>query len=74
MSEQIIQVDAIEKWDIIERKWKIDWSEKRSDVQLDVAVLVQGSIVADLLEEVQARHQIAAIIASQPPVDDPAVW
>lgn len=66
--------DVVVKWDIIEQKWKQDWSVEPSKVQLDVGVLVQGSVVADLIEEVKARHQIAQILVDQQPVDDPAVW
>ena len=66
--------DVVVKWDILERKWKEDWSVEPSNVQLSVDVLVQGSVVADLIEEVKARHEIAQILVDQQPVDDPAVW
>ena len=66
--------DVVVKWDILERKWKEDWSVEPSKVQLSVDVLVQGSVVADLKEEVKARHEIAQILVDQQPVDDPAVW
>lgn len=64
----------IEKFDIIERKWKVDWSIPDSDADIDVAVKVQIGIVADCIEEIKARHEIAVIIAEQPEFDDPAVW
>lgn len=66
--------DVVVKWDILEQKWKEDWSVEPSNVQLSVDVLVQGSVVADLIEEVKARHEIAQILVDQQPVDDPAVW
>lgn len=66
--------DVVIKWDILERKWKEDWSIEPSNVQLSIDVLVQGSVVADLIEEVKARHEIAQILIDQQPVDDPAVW
>jgi len=76
MSEVVrIEVDAVERWDIVERKWKIDWSEHRPEpVDIDVGVKVQIGIVADIIEEVKARHEIAQIIVEQGPIDDPAVW
>jgi hypothetical protein len=75
MSNVIIEVDAVERWDIVERRWKIDWSERRPEpVDIDVAVKVQIGIVADVIEEVKARHEIARIIVEQGQIDDPAVW
>ena len=69
-----VEVDAIEKWDIIERAWKIDWSVPRSKVDIDVSVKVQIGIVADVIEECKARIEIAKIIEEQGVIDDPAVW
>ena len=69
-----VEVDAIEKWDIIERRYKIDWSIPRSKVQIDVAIPVQIGIIADFIEEIKARHIIAKIIVEQGEIEDPAVW
>ena len=67
MSEVVrVEVDAVERWDIIERAWKIDWAEHRPEpVDIDVAVKVQIGVIADIMEEVKARHEIARIIVEQ---------
>lgn len=54
---------SVEKWDIIERKWKVDWSVSPSEADIDVAVKVQIGIIADCIEEIKARHEIAKIVA-----------
>lgn len=59
-----VEVDAIEKWDIIDRKWKIDWSVRRSKADIDVSVKVQIGVVADVIEEAKARVEIANIVAN----------
>jgi hypothetical protein len=76
MSEVVkVEVDAVERWDIIERAWKIDWSERRPEVvDIDVAVKVQIDVVGSIIQEAIDRIQIEQIIAEQPPIDDPAVW
>ena len=66
--------DVVYKWDIIERSWKPDWSEEPSQADIDVAVKVQIGIIADCIEEIKARNEIAKIIVEQGPIDDPAVW
>jgi hypothetical protein len=76
MSEVVrVEVDAVERWDIVERKWKIDWSERRPEpVDIDVGVKVQIDIVGSIIQEAIDRIQIEQIISEQPPVEDPAVW
>lgn len=70
-----MKIEAVEKWDIIERAWKIDWVEPVPEpVDIDIGVKVQIGVIADIIEEIKARHEIAAIIAAQPVVEDPAVW
>jgi hypothetical protein len=77
MSEEvrIVEVDAVERWDIIDRQWKIDWAERRPEpVDIDIAVKVQIDVVGSIIQEAIDRIQIEEIVASQPPIDDPAVW
>lgn len=71
----MIEIEVVAKWDIIEQAWKQDWSEPVPEpVDIDVAIKVQIGVIADIIEEIKARHEIAAIIASQEPIVDPAVW
>jgi hypothetical protein len=74
MSEVVrVEVDAVERWDVVERKWKIDWSEPRSKVEVDVAVKVQIDVVGSMIQEAIDRVQIEQVKAEYPaPVDDPA--
>lgn len=76
MSEVVrVEVDAVERWDIVERKWKIDWSERRPEpVDIDIGVKVQIDVVGSIIQEVIDRIQIEQIISEQPPIEDPAVW
>ena len=76
MSEVVrVEVDAVERWDIIERAWKIDWAERRPEVvDIDVAVKVQIDVVGSIIQEAIDRIQIEQIISEQPPIEDPAVW
>lgn len=70
-----IEVDCVERWDIVERKWKIDWSERRPEpVDIDVAVKVQIDVVGSIIQEAIDRVQIEQIIAEQGVIEDPAVW
>lgn len=64
----------IEKYDIIEKKWKVDWSIPDSDADIYVDVKVQLGVIADFIEEIKARHEIAKIISEQDDFEDPAVW
>jgi len=69
------QIKAIEKWDIVERKWKIHWDEEIEEVDIDVGIKVQIGVIADIIEEIKARHEIAEIIRKQGKVeDDPGIW
>lgn len=64
---------SVEKWDIIERKWKVDWSVEESKADIDVGVKVQIGIIADCIEEIKARHEIAKIVSeSVVDYDDPS--
>ena len=64
---------SVEKWDIIERKWKVDWAVEESKADIDVAVKVQIGIIADCIEEIKARHVIAKIVSeSKVDYDDPS--
>ena len=64
---------SVKKWDIIERKWKVDWSVEESKADIDVSVKVQIGIIADCIEEIKARHEIAKIVAeSVVDYDDPS--
>lgn len=67
-------MQPIERWDIIERSWKIDWTTEASKADIDVAIKVQIGIIADCIEEIKARHEIAQIIIEQGKIEDPAVW
>ena len=70
-----VEVDCVERWDIIERSWKIDWSERRPEqVDIDVGVKVQIDVVGSIIQEVIDRIQIEQIISEQPEFNDPSVW
>ena len=63
---QIVNVNGenvVVKYDILDKKYKYDYSVEPSNVQLDVGVLVQGSIVSDLIDEVVSRVQMDNVLS-----------
>lgn len=77
MSEVVkIEVDCVERWDIISRAWKIDWSERRPEVvDIDIAVKVQIDVVGSIIQEAIDRIEIERVKIEHPaPIDDPSVW